>query len=105
MQNQIPIALTPPTLELVADDRYINFGGAGILVYKTSADAATSGVRVGKHFFPGFPGQVKDKPDHLLVFFAHAYDTPPGTKAVLVSTDKAGNTREMPLAYELMNVK
>jgi murein DD-endopeptidase MepM/ murein hydrolase activator NlpD len=105
VQKQIVIDLTPPTLELIADDRYISFGGAGALVYKTSADAATSGVRVGKHFFPGFPGQIKDKPDHLLVFFAHPYDTPPATKAMLVSTDKAGNTREMPLAYELKDVK
>jgi murein DD-endopeptidase MepM/ murein hydrolase activator NlpD len=105
LQKQIAIDLTPPTIELIADDRYINFGGAGVLVYKTSPDAASSGVRVGKHFFPGFPGQIKDKPDHLLVFFAHPYDTPPGTKAVLVSTDKARNTRETPLAYELKDVK
>jgi len=105
VQKQIAIDLTPPTLELIADDRYISFGGAGALVYKTSADAATSGVRVGKHFFPGFAGPIKDKPEHLLVFFAHPYDTPPGTRAMLVSTDKAGNTREMPLAYELKDVK
>jgi len=105
LQKQIAIDLTPPTLELIADDRYINFGGAGALVYRTSADAATSGVRVGKHFFPGFAGSIKDKPEHLLVFFAHPYDTPPGTRAVLVSTDKAGNTREMPLVYELKDVK
>jgi len=105
VQKQIAIDLTPPTLELIADDRYISFGGAGALVYKTSPDAAASGVRVGRHFFPGFPGQIKDKPDHLFVFFAHPYDTPPGTRAVLVSTDKAGNTREMPLAYELKDVK
>jgi murein DD-endopeptidase MepM/ murein hydrolase activator NlpD len=105
VQKQIAIDLTPPTLELIADDRYINFGGAGAIVYRTSADAATSGVRVGKHFFPGFAGPIKDKPDHLFVFFAHPYDTPPGTKAVLVSTDKARNTREMPLVYELKDVK
>ena len=105
VQRQITLDLTPPNLELVADDRYISFGGAGAIVYKTSADAATSGVRVGKHFFPGFGGQIKDKPDHLLALFAHPYDTPPGTKAVLVSTDKAGNTREMPLVYELKDVK
>ena len=105
VRKEIAIDLTPPTLELIADDRYINFGGAGALVYRTSADAAISGVRVGKHFFPGFPGQIKDKPEHLLVFFAHPYDTPPGTRAMLVSTDKAGNTREMPLVYELKEVK
>src|SRR5687768_1414232 len=105
VQRQFTLDLTPPSLDLVADDRYISFGGAGAIVYKTSADAATSGVRVGKHFFPGFAGQIKDKPDHLLALFAHPYDTPPGTKALLVATDKAGNTREMPLAYELKDVK
>jgi murein DD-endopeptidase MepM/ murein hydrolase activator NlpD len=105
VQKQIAIDLTPPTIELVADDRYINFGGAGAIVYRTSADAVTSGVRLGKHFFPGFAGQIKDKPEHRLVFFAHPYDTPPGTRAVLVSTDKAGNTREMALVYELKDVK
>ena len=105
VQKQIAIDLTPPTIELVADDRYISFGGAGALVYKTSDDAVTTGVRLGRHFFPGFPGQIKNKPDHRLVFFAHPYDTPPGTRAVLVSTDTAGNTREMPLVYELKDVK
>jgi murein DD-endopeptidase MepM/ murein hydrolase activator NlpD len=105
LQRQLAIDLTPPALELLADDRYISFGGAGAIVYKTSADAATSGVRVGKHFFPGFAGQIKDKSDNLFAIFAHPYDTPPGTRAVLVSTDKAGNTREMPLVYELKDVK
>ena len=105
VQKDITIDLTPPTVELIADDRYVSFGGAGAIVYKASADALKSGVRVGKHFFPGFPGQIKDKPDHLLAFFAHPYDTPPNTKAVLVATDKAGNTRELPLVYELKDVK
>ena len=105
VQKPITIDLTPPTVELIADDRYINFGGAGAIVYKASADAAKTGVRVGKHFFPGFGGQIKGKPDHLLAFFAHPYDTPPATRAVLVATDKAGNTRELPLVYELKDVK
>jgi murein DD-endopeptidase MepM/ murein hydrolase activator NlpD len=104
LQKQITIDVTPPTLELIADDRYINFGGVGVLVYKSSADTAASGVKIGKHFFPGFPGQIKDQPDHRLVFFAHPYDTPREAKAVLVATDKAGNTRELALVYELKNV-
>ena len=66
---------------------------------------ATSGVRLGTHYFPGFQGQVKGHPDYFIDFFAHAYDVPPGAKAMLVATDKAGNTREMPLAYELKDVK
>src|SRR5262249_32093219 len=105
LQKNITIDITPPTLELIADDRYVNFGGVGAIVYKASADTATSGVKIGNYFFPGFAGQVKDKPDHLLAFFAHPYDAPPEARPTLIATDKAGNTRELRLAYELKNVR
>ena len=105
VQKNFTIDITPPTLELIADDRYINFGGVGVIVYKTSADTAKSGVKIGNHFFQGFQGQIKEHPDHFIALFAHPYNLPADIKAVLVATDKAGNTREMPLAYELKNVK
>ncbi|HEY3159680.1 MAG TPA: M23 family metallopeptidase [Vicinamibacterales bacterium] len=105
LQKQLTIDLTPPELQLVADDRYINFGGVGAIVYQSSADTATSGVRIGEYFFPGFKGQIKDHPERFFALFAHPYNAPAGAKAVLVATDKAGNTKEMPLAYELKNVK
>ena len=105
IQKNLTIDVTPPTVELIADDRYVNFGGVGVIVYKASADTATSGVRLAKHFFPGFPGQIKGHPDYFIAFFAHAYDVPPDAKAVLVATDKAGNSKEMPLVYELKDVK
>ena len=104
VEKKLTIDLTPPTLELIADDRYINFGGAGAIVYKPSPDTMTSGVRVGDYFFPGTKGQIKDQPEHFLVLFAHPYNVPPSAKAVLVATDKAGNTRETALVYELKNV-
>jgi murein DD-endopeptidase MepM/ murein hydrolase activator NlpD len=104
VQKNLTIDVTPPTLELIADDRYINFGGAGAIVYKASPDTVTSGVKIGAYFFPGTKGQVKDQPEHFFALFAHPYNVPPGTKAVLVATDKAGNTREMALVYELKNV-
>src|SRR5262249_11463359 len=87
------------------DDRYINFGGVGVIVYRVSKPVATSGLKVGNYFFPGFTGQVKDHPEYYVAFFAHPYDTPPETRPTLVATDKAGNTREMRIAYELKNVK
>jgi murein DD-endopeptidase MepM/ murein hydrolase activator NlpD len=104
LQKNLVIDVTPPTLELVADDRYVNFGGVGVIVYKPSTDTATSGVRIGDDFFPGYPGQIKDHPDHYIAFFAHPYNVPADARGVLVATDKAGNTREMRLVYELKNV-
>ena len=105
VQKNLTIDLTPPTIELVADDRYVNFGGVGVIVYKASADTAKSGIRLGKHFYPGFQGQIKGHPDYFLALFAHAYDVAPEEKALIVATDKAGNSKELPLAYELKDVK
>jgi murein DD-endopeptidase MepM/ murein hydrolase activator NlpD len=104
VQKNVTIDITPPTIELIADDPYINFGGAGIVVYKTSADAVSSGVKIGSYFFPGYKGQVKD-PNAFMVFFAHPYNVSEDEKAVLVATDKAGNTRQMKLSYTLKDVR
>ena len=105
IEKNLTIDITPPTLELIADDRYVNFGGVGAIVYKSSADATTSGVRIGSYFFPGFKGLIKEQPDYFIALFAHAYNVPADAKAMLVATDKAGNSRQVQLIYELKNVK
>jgi len=104
-QKNLDIDLTPPSIELIADDRYVNFGGVGAIVYKASADTARSGVRIGDYFFPGFRGQIKGHADRYIAFFAHAYDLPPDAKAELIATDKAGNTGELPVVYILKQVR
>ena len=105
VQRNVTIDITPPRLELIADDRYVNFGGVGLIVYKPSADTLTTGVRIGKYFFPGYKGQIKEHPDYYLAFFAHPYNAGSDEKATLMASDKAGNSREMKLAYELKNVR
>ena len=105
LEKSVTVDITPPTLDLIADDRYVNFGGVGVIVYKASADSATTGVKMGDYFFPGFAGQVKSHPEYFLALFAHPYNAPPDARPTLVATDKAGNTREMRLTYELKNVK
>jgi len=105
LQKNVSIDITPPTLELIADDRYVNFGGVGLIVYKPAPDTVKTGVKIGNYFFPGYQGQIKEHPDYFLAFFAHPYNTEPDQRATLVATDKAGNTREMKLVYELKNVK
>jgi hypothetical protein len=97
LQKNVTIDITPPTIELIADDPYINFGGCGLIVYKLSPDAVSSGIKIGKYFFPGYKGQTKD-PNAIIAFFAHPYNVAPEEKAVLIATDKAGNTRQMTLS-------
>lgn len=105
VEKQLTIDLTPPTIELIADDRYINFGGVGAIAYQASPDTATSGVKIGEAFFPGYKGAIQGQPERFFALFAHPYNAPEGARAVLVATDKAGNKREMALAYELKGVK
>ena len=105
IQKNVTIDITPPTLELIADDRYVNFGGVGLIVYKPAPDTVKSGVKIGNYFFPGYKGQIKEHPEYFLAFFAHPYNIEPDQRATLVATDKAGNTREMKLVYELKNVR
>ena len=104
-EKKLTIDATPPTIGLVADDRYVNFGGVGAIVYTASPDTVATGVKMGARFFPGFKGVIEADPARYFVLFAHPYDAPPNAKAILVAIDKAGNTREMPLAYELKGVK
>ena len=104
LQKNVAIDITPPTVEIIADDPYINFGGCGLVAYKPSADTVSSGVKIGNYFFPGYKGQTKD-PNIYLVFFAHPYNVAEDEKAALVATDKAGNTRQLRLAYTLKDVR
>lgn len=104
IQKNVTIDITPPIIELIADDPYINFGGCGLIVYKPSPDTANSGIKIGGYFFPGYKGQTKE-PNVYIAFFAHPYNVAPEEKAVLIATDKAGNTRQMKLSYTLKNVK
>ncbi len=103
LQKNVTIDITPPTIELIADDPYINFGGCGLIVYKTSADTVTTGVKIANYFFPAYKGQTKD-PAAYIAFFAQPYNVPEDEKAVVVATDKAGNTRELRLAYTIKGV-
>ncbi|MBM4299217.1 MAG: M23 family metallopeptidase, partial [Deltaproteobacteria bacterium] len=105
VQKNLTIDITPPSLELIADDRYVNFGGVGLIVYKPASDTVKTGVKIGNYFFPGYKGQIKEQPDYFLAFFAHPYNASADERATLMATDKAGNTREMKLVYELKNVK
>ncbi len=105
VEKSVTIDVTPPTIELIADERYVNFGGSGAIVYKASPDTATTGVRIAGDWFPGFQGVVQGHPDYYFALFAHPYNAQPEDRPTLVATDKAGNTREMRLTYELKNVR
>lgn len=100
----VTVDLTPPTVEIVSDDRYLTLGGSAVVVYRSSPDTRTSKLRIGKHTFPAYRRNSAD-PHTSMAFFAHPYDTPVGERATIVAEDHAGNVAEFKLAYNLRKVR
>ena len=76
VEKNLTIDITPPTLELIADDRYINFGGVGAIVYKPSRRHGDERREDRRLLLPRLQGPIKDQPDHFLALFAHPYNVP-----------------------------
>jgi murein DD-endopeptidase MepM/ murein hydrolase activator NlpD len=103
LDKKVVLDLTPPTVELISDDLYINLGGSGFVIFRASPDTVKSGVQIAGYFFPASKGLLK-APNTYAVFFAHPYDVPADKRAAIVAQDAAGNAKELPLAYTLKNV-
>lgn len=111
--------LTPPRLEVLTTQHYVNQGGCDMIVYKVTPDSAASGVLVGDRFFRGFPMPGSKDPSTRFAVFAYPYDVPAGTAVRLRARDEAGNeslsafwikifprqfrTRELDLTDEFLN--
>ena len=66
IQKNLTIDVTPPTLELIADDRYVNFGGVGAIVYKPSADTDDERREDRRLLLSGLQGTDKGPAGSLL---------------------------------------
>ncbi len=98
IERPVTVDLTPPRLDVITRDHYVNFGGAGLVIYKTSPDTLSSGVAIGEYFFPGSPGQFSDPQVHM-AFFAHPYDVAKEARPQVVAEDAAGNQRRIGFYY------
>jgi murein DD-endopeptidase MepM/ murein hydrolase activator NlpD len=90
VQREFTFDITPPTLEVLTGQHYINQGGSECIVYRVSADVGISGVQAGPHFFQGYPVNPADPKVHFALF-ALAYDQPADTIIQVVARDAAGN--------------
>jgi murein DD-endopeptidase MepM/ murein hydrolase activator NlpD len=86
-------SLTPPQLEILSGQHYINQGGSECVLYRVSANVETTGVQVGKRFFPGYPAPGAQSGDKKLYFalFAFQYDEPLDSPIKVIARDAAGN--------------
>ncbi len=86
LTKDLVVDRTPPRLEVLSSQHYINQGGSECIVYRVSDDAAVSGVQVGPHFFPGVHHDGS-----MFALFGFAYDLPATTPVQVVARDAAGN--------------
>jgi murein DD-endopeptidase MepM/ murein hydrolase activator NlpD len=100
--RKVRIDITPPKLEVLSRDHYINHGGSGLVIYRASEDTVKSGVKVGDYFFPGHKGYFKDPNIHM-AFFAFPYNLDGSAKVAVTAEDAAGNSREAGFFYLLKN--
>jgi len=103
LEKNVIVDLTPPRIQLITGDRYINFGGSGLVIYQTSPDTVRNGVQVGDYFFLGYKGPLT-MPDTYMAYFAQPHDVP-NKKATIFAEDAAGNVTEQALYYTLKNVR
>ena len=103
-EKNVTMDFRPPSVEVIAGDRYVTQGGSGLVTYKASPDTARSGIKIAGYFFPAYKGQLADRDVHL-AFFSHPYDVPARERAVILAEDHAGNTRQSPLAYNARPLK
>lgn len=90
LEQQVVIDTQAPTIEVLSQAHNLTQGGAGLVIYKLSEDCPSSGVMVGKDFYPGQSGHFGDA-NIRLAFFALDYRQGPKTAIQLVATDFAGN--------------
>ena len=101
--QKVVVDITPPRVEVLSREHYVNLGGSGLVVYKTSSDTVRSGVKVGEYFFPGYGGYFKDPEVHM-AFFAYPYNVEPSEVPVIVAEDAAGNLRTTSFFFRLKKV-
>ncbi len=84
----ITVRTTPPALRVDQEERSIQQGGSGLLVFTT--DAPHSGVRLGAYEFRSWP-VAGAAPNLRLALIAFPYELSPATTPLVWARDEAGN--------------
>ncbi len=100
----VPVRFMPPQVEVLTPQQYIYQGGCDMVVFSVSDGTVSSGVQVGKYYFPSWP--VKETgPQTRFCLFAFPYDADPSTSAYIVAVDDAGNRTVASFNYKVFPVK
>ena len=96
----LPVVITPPRVETVSAQHYLNQGGSECVAYRVSETAVESGVRVGNYEFRGYP-LPGGAPGDRFCIFAFPYDEPVATVPVVYARDAADNESTTTFLFKL----
>jgi murein DD-endopeptidase MepM/ murein hydrolase activator NlpD len=100
----LPVRFSPPLVEVLSPQHYINQGGSELVIFKVSPGTVDSGVQVGNYFFPSWPAKEPD-PLTRLGLFAFPYDVDATTAIRIVARDDAGNETVTNFNYKVFPKK
>jgi murein DD-endopeptidase MepM/ murein hydrolase activator NlpD len=103
-ETSLPVMLTPPRIEVLSGQHYINQGGSECVLYRVSESASGSGVRVGNDLYRGYPAP-SGKPGERFAIFAWPYNAPASTIPVVYAADEAGNEATAGFTFKLFPKK
>ncbi len=86
----LPVRLTPPAIQVTSSQTYVAQGGSETVVYKVGPSAVRDGVRVGEHWFPGYPLPGAES-DERFALFGVPHDLDDTSEVRLVAIDDIGN--------------
>lgn len=87
--HTVTIDTKPPKIAIIHSERYIEPGGAGIVIYRAD-DTISHGVMLNATYHPGFP--LTDGSDSKYIsYIALPYSAEKITKSVIIAKDAAGN--------------
>lgn len=91
---ELPVRLSPPTLQVQSTFHYTAQGGSELVVYRVGEGALRDGVQAGSWFFPGFPLPGSNDKQQRFAFFAIPYDMGDPSGIRLIAVDDVGNRAE-----------
>lgn len=100
--REVNVRLQPPRVSVLSMHHFVNHGGSEFVVFRATPPDVESGVRVGEHTYPGFPGSsagIGGDPAVRVAFFALLHDQDLDTPIELFARDAAGNQATTPLEH------
>ena len=92
IDQEFTAKLTPPRIQALSTQHYVNQGGCDMVVYRVGGGAVESGVAVGPAFFRGYPMPGAAQPDVHFAVFAVPYDTANATPRLRARDEAANET-------------